>query len=421
MSLDTFDNPAEEQPTDGLDTFDNDVYPSDNESFDEEVAAKGEDQQETKNEVDPNSQVNNLDEKEDEGEKSEKSESDDEKSPDKGAEEDKQAKEESENESKDASDVSKDDGSSSKKLVKGIAGDKQVKIPEDTTFRVRIDGKAHRVPIQELINNYSGQVAYNEKFEALASERKEFDTRFQEYEQERQEIIQDIKGVTDRVRGVFEGKNKPLDAVEFMLDSMGVDSFKYKKEAFNQMAEEFIEYAQMDEVERDNYWLRQEKEYLQKAKENLASQTEAERNREESQRHIAQLRQAHGINEEQYAEAEADIRELGQETSPEQIVRYAAMKPFTLEAENLVEQYSDQMSDDEYDDVVIKISRELFSGDLDSESVARILEETYALDDYIDEANSKVIKDDAPIVSRSGKEANKIESFDDYEDEYFDY
>lgn len=424
MELDTFENPVE--TTDELDTFEAGVYPSDSETFDEEVAAKGEEadseekQEVSKDEVETDSQVNNLDEKEDKGEEEQESKSSDEESSDKGTEEDKPSEEKSEDESKDADNVSKDDGDTATKLVKGIAGDKRVEIPEDTTFRVRINGKANRVPIQELINNYSGKVAYNEKFEELAQERQEFDTSFKEFEEERESIIEDIRGVTDRVKGFFEGKNKPNDALNFMLDSLGIDSFQYNKAVFEQMAEEFINYAQMDEVERDNYWLKQEKEHLLKSNETLAKKTEAEKTREESQRHLEELRQTHGISEEQYSEAVQDIEELGEEADPETVVRYAAMKPFTLQAEDLVEPYKEQMDDQELHDVVVKISRDLFSGELDKDTIAQILEENYKLDEYISEANSKVVKDDAPVVSKKSKEA-ELESFDDFDNDFYGY
>ena len=406
--LDTFDNGTYTEGDANVESFDDSE-----ESQDDGQAEKGQDSEkagkESKGEeVDSDSQVNNLEVKEEK-----KSEEDEEEDPDKSDKEDKSDEEGSKDDEKSADDVSKDDGSPAGKTLKGIVDGKKVEVPEDTTFRVRVDGKATRVPIQELINNYSGKVAYDQKFSELGEEKKAFESQNQQFIAEKDEIISDIQEMRSRVLGVFDGKNKPADAVAFMLDKMGVDSFKYKKAVMEQQAEEFMDYIEMDEVERELYWQKEENKHLQQSQGSLKARSEEEQNRKEAQSRIESAREAHGISEEQYNETSRELADL-EDVTPETIAGYAAMKPFTELSTELMEPYKDQLSDDALNSVIVDIARDMFANrEITKEEMAQILEEEFALDDYIQEANSKVIKEDSYRSPKRSKEAEPLDMFED--------
>ena len=63
-----------------------------------------------------------------------------------------------------------------KKDVKNLRmkmGEELFNVASDATFKVKVDGKSEEVPLQELINNYSGKTAWDKKFTEIGKEKKE--------------------------------------------------------------------------------------------------------------------------------------------------------------------------------------------------------------------------------------------------------
>ena len=60
-------------------------------------------------------------------------------------------------------------------------GEEDLEVAANTTFKHKIDGQEVEVELQELLNNYSGKVSYDKKFQQFSDERKEFEQEMQEY------------------------------------------------------------------------------------------------------------------------------------------------------------------------------------------------------------------------------------------------
>ena len=395
--LDTFDSPAEPMGSE-LESFDNDDYDYSPDKTEEEEDEAPVAKKASKDEVDPDSQVNNLDEKED------------------VVEVKKQVV--AKTEASVAPVKEETDIEPTGKAVKAIFGDKQMEIPEEATVRVRIDGKAQRVPVRELINNYSGKVAYEEKFNKLGEEKKSFDRTYKVFESEKAEVISDIQNILTRVEGVYSGKNTPSDAIEFILDKLGFDAFKYKQAVMEHYAEEFINLAEMDETERQLYWQKMQNEHLIKSQETLKNQSEDTRIRKERESSLKTLRETHGVSEEEFASARSELSETYKDLTEEQIVRYAAMKPFTIQAEELMDEYRDQLDTTEFNEAIVTISKNMFQDrNLTPEMVAEILEEQYALDEYVSKVNKKhPKKQEAKAESKASNASKAYEDWDDFDD-----
>ncbi len=411
---------------DGLDTFDDGDYtegPMDEDTSTEvldsedgtfaEVEEQDEEKGTAKEEVDPDSQVNLLDEKEEKlGERKEKEDAPRAKDNKKEDEEDEQPEDKG-----DAGDTSGKDAEDIR-TIKAFRDGKRYEIPEDATFKVKIDGKNEKVTLTELRDNYSGKIAYDEKFTKFSEERKGFESQREVYEQEIGLIRDHLGNIAGKVKSALEGNASPTDAMEYLLDLMGADTLQFNKAMYEHMADEFDLYSQMTEMERDAFWTKKENSYLSKKHESLLKQTTTAKAREESSRKLADLREAHGISEEDYLSAEQDLRAGGlEEFTPEQVIQAAKVAPLLDTGHRLIEPYLEQLTDEEANKLAVDIARTMLESPQVTESqVKRILAEQYEVEDIISEIDKRhSSKKPSPISNKQYKQnENELESFEDF-------
>src|SRR5574343_734820 len=63
------------------------------------------------------------------------------------------------------------------------AGDKEVALDETATIPWKIDGKQQAVTVKDLLDNYSGKVAWDKRFNEVATQRKQLTTEKMQLEQ----------------------------------------------------------------------------------------------------------------------------------------------------------------------------------------------------------------------------------------------
>ena len=74
-----------------------------------------------------------------------------------------------------------------KKLIAKY-GEENLEMPANAIFKHKIDGEEVDVELQELLNNYSGKVSYDKKFQEFSSERKYFEEERNDYNQQIENI-----------------------------------------------------------------------------------------------------------------------------------------------------------------------------------------------------------------------------------------
>ena len=93
--------------------------------------------------------------------KSEKKEEDDSED---GEEEESETEEESKEEEESEEVEEKPEPKKDSKKLRMRMGDELFNVDSDASFKVKVDGQNVDVPLQELINNYSGKTAWDKKF-----------------------------------------------------------------------------------------------------------------------------------------------------------------------------------------------------------------------------------------------------------------
>jgi hypothetical protein len=309
--------------------------------------------------IDPNSQVNLLEEKEDTGEKEAKE------SAPEGNEEPKSEDEEPEQQSTKQDDAATNDGETTEdvRTLKAFRDGKAYEVPADATFKVKVAGKNEKVTLEELRDNYSGKTHWDKKFSEFQNDRKTWEEDKNSYQSEIAEIRDHFVNIASLVKGAQAGEMSPTAATEYLLDLMGANTLEYSKAMYEHMAEEFNLYSQMTEVERDSFWTRKENAYLSKKHESLMKSQSERQAQVELQRQVETLREAHGISEEEYVSAEKDLEMEGvpkEQLTPDNIVKAARMKPLVDTAHELIEPYLEQLSDDEANDLIVHMAKEMF-------------------------------------------------------------
>ena len=417
LQLDTFDVPVAEAgdgigaDDTGFDTFDTPA-PVEEAPSKDEVAKEELDESQT-------GAIDTADKVEKEV-KDEAKEAKDEKKPDDKAEKD------SDDNGKDEekSDDDKPEEKAPRKTIRARTEDGQSDVDATSEFKVKVNGKNMYVPVQELINNYSGKTAWDKKFTEVSNEKAEVEANIGKYQEQYEKVDTFITEVVDAAKN---GEGDPLDAMRILLDRLGENSLQYEKRLLSHYGNQFSEMEMMDETEVDNYWMRKELAYNNSRQTSLAERQQAEQTQVDSANRISGIREAQRVSEEAYGLATEALSELGYDVTPELAVDYAVTKPFYERAEAAVEPYTDQLDDDEASEFRNELTLTMRSlPHINDEQAFSIVSQKlgYEIEDdeaHISALENKVGKVEEKVVPKDHrvgkkKEEDELESFEDFYD-----
>lgn len=364
---------------------------------------------------DTDSQVNLLDEKEETT--STKKEEKTEEKPDKGDEKSEKSDEKSESSDVSKDDASKDDGDSTEEapLIKAFSNGKAYEIPADAAFKTKVDGKWEKPTLQELKDNYSGVVAHDRKFTELGAQVKAHEEKASAYDAEIDVVREHMGNIANLVKSSMAGEVAPMKSMEYLLDLMGADTLQFSKALYENMAEDFNNYQDMTEVERENHWMKKENDYLVNKQESLTkTQADSEAQAEHNQQ-VQSLRETHEISEEDYVSATNDLEALGLEhKNPELVIRAAKLTPLIAQADELMGPYREQLTDEEADSTSVEIANTMLeSPELTISQVKTILAEMFEVEDIVSEIENRHGTKEKNTSVPSKRTSDAPESFDD--------
>lgn len=273
-------------------------------------------------------------------------------------------------------------------------------IESDAKVRVKIDGAFQEVPVQELINNYSGKVAYDKKFSEIGNEKKVL-------EQEKTQLSKKaefLKSTVDEVLTHLTDETKnPLDALYFLVEKSGHDIYSVYKKMLDANLDEVENLMSMSEVERKAYFLEKKDEFRTKSEQARMAESAKEQAFNQAIQKVDSLRQAHGVSEEQYLQALEQLESEGLDTNKmtdEQVVDYASLKPHTETVQDVLEPYEDSIDDSKYSEVVRNLARQLRAKDFTKEQLIE-----WARKEFMDED----VKDLQARTKEVQKKSSKVE------------
>jgi hypothetical protein len=186
------------------------------------------------------------------------------------------------------------------RLIKFAVGEgKESEIPETATVTWKVDGKPTEIPVRELLDNYSGKVAYEKRFQSLANERKAFDTDRRSFESARDRQKSLVVDLYEKTRA-----GQTFEAVQSLIEATGlkVDAREYVKQLRNAMVEQAQKIAGMSPEQREVHELNEEREYLKAQYAKLHQQRQEEEAGKAFQGRVAKVAEENGYQYDELAQ-----------------------------------------------------------------------------------------------------------------------
>lgn len=281
------------------------------------------------------------------------------------------------------------------------------------TVKVKVNGVEKEVPLQDVINSYSGQQEIQRRFTEFDKQKKAFETektelvKFNEYAKNE---LQTVRVEFDQLVRQFETsgtiEKDPLSAINQLLDKMGINSNTYNRALFEHMLPEYAKFFNMTDVERDAYFTRKENEYLRKKDQAINERSQQLKTQEEKRQKDYEFIKSSGLDDVQYESIKSELLDAGAEgLTPQQVVEYARQKP-TLER---VVKISEEAKLDLSDPKVFKVKELLtkFPETTDEEILSVLVPERAAIN------ASKVLQEKKPLVKRAPVHTDEDKELDE--------
>lgn len=207
------------------------------------------------------------------------------------------------------------------------------KLPD--MVKVKINGAETEVPLQDVINSYSGQQEIQRRFTEFDKSKKAFETEKKDLvgmnDYVKQEIG-DLRSSFDSLIGQYEKNGymdkNPLEAVNQLLDKMGINSNLFERAVFEHQLPDYAKFFNMTDVERDAYYTKKENDYLRRKEQGFNDRDQQVKVREEHQRKDIELIKNAGLDSVKYDELQNELIEAGhKDLTADKVVEYAKQKP----------------------------------------------------------------------------------------------
>lgn len=242
--------------------------------------------------------------------------------------------------------------------------EKQTQIPDKV--KVKVNGVETEVPLQDVINSYSGQQEVQRRFTEFDKQKKNWE---KETAQEK-EFTSYVKNEIGDMRESFETlisqyqkngymEKNPLETINQLLDKMGINSSVFERAVFEHQLPDYAKFFNMGDVERDAYFTKKENEYFKKQSEKLSERDRAIKLQEEKSRQDFNLIKNAGLDSVKYEELHNELHEAGhKDLTADKVVEYAKQKPTLEKVVSIFQEIGSDPTQDPRSRTVFKILSE---------------------------------------------------------------
>ena len=332
-------------------------------------------------------------------------------------EEDSEEEEEVEEKKEDKKEEDKKD---SKKLRMRM-GNELFNVESTASFKVKVDGETQEVPLQELINNYSGKTAWDKKFTELGKEKKVLEYETSKITKQKEFLDNHLYNA---IAPLKDPNKNPLDSLLYLVEMSGEDPYNAYRRIMEANLDELGGLLDMTEIERELYFHKKKDELHSNVAKKRTENYKKEEAFNQTLNKVNSLRQSFNVSEEAFVDASEELESIYKgsgldvnDITDETIVDYASLKPHIEKVKGLVDPYEENISEEKYGDVVAELSRYLRDGKADEETIKQILARNFSVEEDVKELNSKVYSKSAKAPAKKvlSQGSEKFESFDDWE------
>jgi len=293
------------------------------------------------------------------------------------------------------------DGAAEVKMLKAKNGDDDMQIPADLKFTHKVDGKPVEVTVQDLLNNYSGKVSYDKKFNEFSKEKKSFDDR--------------VTTLNSSIQEMFDlSKSDPTALLDRMCQMAGVDPGQFQKDFLKDLAELSDKYATMTEVEKENYERGLKLDRYEKERERNTKRQADEQSQKELTANEQSVQSQFSMTPDQFNSARIAMQEAGIVDNPTatQVAQYHCLST----VESVIKELAPDMI--ESDQLLRDLTKVAYENPSFSRSdIADILNETLGMKNKEAKTLSRKLQKSQTVTKQSAKplksESREVTSWDD--------
>jgi len=297
-----------------------------------------------------------------------------------------------------------------KKLM-ATYGEEELEIAANASFKHKVDGEEVDVELQELLNNYSGKMSYDKKFQEFSSSKKDFDTYKDQYDKD----IEAITGYVSTFRDKMNSED-PMEALNYFAEFSGMKPHEFKRQLVNAMIPEVNRLSGMSADQYQAEYLKQENEYLHKKQESDTVKQSEQQSLKELEREIQQIQEAHNMSEEEFSQAYHELTDTDfeGEITPQVVVDYHTHSTAFSKAETILSQVNSSLVQN--DEIVERLQNVIVENPVfDDNDLIEIVQEVYG--NVQKESSEKLSRKVAPKQqSRQQPKKLSLQNIQDYVD-----
>lgn len=296
-----------------------------------------------------------------------------------------------------------------KKLIAKY-GEEELEIAANSLFKHKVDGEEVDVELQELLNNYSGKISYDRKFQEFSSDKKDFDEYKTKYDKDIQQINNYINNFAEKFKG-----NDALGALEYFAEFTGMKPYEFRRELISQIEPEVQRRSQMTEEQILSEELSFQNEYLAKQHEAAQQQIQEQQAYSELLQEIADVQKAHGIPDDVFEKSYLELAESDYEgeITPVAVADYHNNLQAYSRAEEVLTQVDPSLA--EQDPVIDNLQKVIMENpSFDNNDLLEMVQQVY--DDYLKNMSKSVSKKASPPKKQETNPSQSKQDFMDWED-----
>lgn len=335
--------------------------------------------------------------------------------------EDEESEESEDEEKKEEEDKPEEKKVKNRKQIHITMDGEKYSISPDATIRHKVDGKMVDIPIIEALNNYSGKVAWDQKFTELGKEKKLIEVEKNTLKTQKDQLLTHLNGALAPLK---DPNKNPIDSLLYLVEMSGEDPYTAYRRMMEANAEELGQLLDMTETERELFFHKKKDELHSNVAKKRQEKQQKEQAFNQAVQKVDSLRQAYNVTEEEFVDASEELEALYIESkrdvksiTDEHIVEYASLKPHISKVKSLIEPYEDNISEEKYSDVVAELARYLRDGKADEATVKKILERNFSVEETVKDLNTKVYsKEEKKSLKKKAlkEETSEYETFEDW-------
>ena len=201
------------------------------------------------------------------------------------------------------------------KLYKVKIGDKDLDLASTGNIEIEKDGKTVPVTVQDLVNSYHGTSEIHKRLTDLDVKSKRLDSD-----------RGTVDSFVDKIAEFYKA-DKPLELVDFLVNTAGLDPAIYRMKLMESMAPELEQFSLMLPEEKKAYQLGLENDYLRKQQEAAIAERQKSQTMGELESKVKTIQQSHGLDDKQFYSLYRELVDEGgydeNDITPQDIAEYA--------------------------------------------------------------------------------------------------